>query len=280
MGGFLTNTVLQKSFTIGTVEGVLQVGGLAGTGFDVVELKECYSEGTVNAAVLAGGLIGAFPFSFGAASVIDNCYSKALVNATSERAGGITGGADNALLLKNSYATGAITAPDFAGAVIGAVGGVTIENVYFDLETSGLLDGVGGFLGAPSSPDITAKTTAEMQSAETVDLLNSGSTTSPWVIDSGINEGYPVLDNFLSISENNELVSPLIIYPTLFNTQINILTSLNIQSYSLYNYAGTLIVQGTLHNTTKIEVSNLPTGLYILKFRTNRGEISRRVLKK
>lgn len=45
------------------------------------------------------------------------------VSAVNGRAGGLYGGSDGDLVLLNSYTTGTVGAPEFAGAVIGAWGG-------------------------------------------------------------------------------------------------------------------------------------------------------------
>lgn len=54
-----------------------------------------------------------------------------------------------------------------------------MENIYFDTESSEMTEGVGGFGGAPTTPDITAKTTAEMKTNEMVDFLNANATDGP-----------------------------------------------------------------------------------------------------
>ncbi len=281
VGGFLTNSTITKSHAIGNVTGFAQVGGLAGTGWDNVIVAECYSEGTVTADALTGGLIGSFPFAFAGESVVDNCYSRANVVSLMDRAGGLIGNGDNALLIKNSYATGTVTAPDSAGAVIGLWGMINAENLYFDTETSGMTEGVGVIQGPPVTPDITAKTTAEMKSTELVDLLNAGSTAAPWSLDASKNDGYPVLNAVLSVQDNNLDAASVKVYPTVFETTFTVSSTLNVQSYSIYNYSGALISKGNLSNTVStVNAANLSAGVYILKINTAEGTITKKIIKK
>ncbi|MEM0517699.1 T9SS type A sorting domain-containing protein [Aequorivita flava] len=281
VGGFLTNSTITKSHAIGNVTGFAQVGGLAGTGWDNVIVAECYSEGTVTADALTGGLIGSFPFAFAGESVVDNSYSRANVVSLMDRAGGLIGNGDNALLIKNSYATGTVTAPDSAGAVIGLWGMINAENLYFDTETSGMTEGVGVVQGPPVTPDITALTTTEMKSTETVDLLNAGSTEAPWSIDSSVNDGYPVLNFVLGVENNSFDATAVKVYPTIFDTTFSVASTLGLQSYSIYSYTGALISKGILSNTVStVNAANLSAGVYILKINTAEGTITKKIIKK
>lgn len=281
VGGFLTNSSIANSHAIGNVVGAVQAGGLAGSGWNQVEINECYSEGTVTADALGGGLIGAFTFSFGGTSTVNNSYSRSTVVVNNERAGGLIGGADNALNVKNSYSTGSATALDFAGGVIGFWGDLTTENVYFDTESSGMTEGVGGFGGAPTTPDITGKTTAEMQTAEMVDLLNAGSPDGPWSIDPDSNDGYPILNATLGVQQNSIDAASVKVYPTVFDTDFTVSSTLALNSYQIYNLSGTLISSGVLNgNTTSVTAANLSTGVYILTVRSAEGMISKRIIKK
>ncbi|MDN3723258.1 T9SS type A sorting domain-containing protein [Aequorivita sp. SDUM287046] len=281
VGGFLTNSSISKSYSIGSVNGFAQVGGLAGTGWDNVTVTECYSEGTVTAEVLTGGLIGSFPFAFSGQSVVDNSYSRAAVVSLMDRAGGLIGGGDNALLIKNSYATGTVTAPDSAGAIIGLWGGINAENMYFDSESSGMTEGVGVIQGPPVTPDITAKTTSEMKSTELVDLLNAGSSAAPWSIDQNTNDGYPILNAVLSVQENDLAAAAVKVYPTIFETSFTVSSTVGLESYNIYNLAGALISKGTLINTVStVSAGNLTAGTYILAIQTTEGKISKKIIKK
>ncbi len=282
VGGIVTNSIVSKSHAIGDVTGSSQVGGLAGSGWDKIQVIECYSKGTVTANFLGGGLVGAFPFSFGAQSIIDNSYSRSLINVDAERAGGITGGADNALLIKNSYSTGTVNAFDVKGAIIGLFGGgIQIENVYFDTESSGMTDGVGAFGGTPSTPDITSKTTAEMKAFDMVDLLNADNVDGPWSIDSTVNEGYPILTSVLAVTDHEIDVTSVTIFPSVADNEINISSSVDLKTYSIYNLLGALVSKGNLNGLTSVlSVDYLSSGMYIMKINTEYGSITRKFIKR
>ncbi|WP_026451149.1 T9SS type A sorting domain-containing protein [Aequorivita capsosiphonis] len=280
VGGLVQNSSISNSHAIGDVVGAVQVGGLLGSGYGGVLLKDSYSEGTVTGDFLAGGLVGAYPFAFAGPSTIDNTYSRSLVIAYVERAGGLVGGADNQLLVKNSYSTGTVSAPDFVGATIGFWGSIEMENIYFDTESSGMTEAVGGFAGAPVTPDITGKTTAEMKTTELVDLLNAGSTDAPWSIEATINDGYPILNATLGVQDNNMDVA-VKVYPTVFESEFTVSSTMELNSYQIYNISGALISTGALEgNTTTIKAANLSTGVYILTVRSAEGMISKRIIKK
>lgn len=281
VGGFLTNSSISNSHAIGNVVGFAQVGGLAGTGYDTSEVMECYSEGTVTADFLTGGLVGSYPFGFGGTSTIDNSYSRSAVISNAERAGGLIGGGDNALIIKNSYSTGTVSAPEFAGGMIGLWGSIEVENLYFDTESSGMTEGVGGIQGPPVTPDITGKTTAEMKDNEIVGLLNAGNSDGPWSIDPNTNEGYPVLNAVLGIQQSDLEAAAVKVYPTVFESDFTVSSTLELNAYEIYSLSGALISSGKLDGaTTTITASNLSTGVYILKVRSAEAMISKRIIKK
>lgn len=281
VGGLVQNSTISKSHAIGDVVGAVQVGGLVGSGWTNVQINECYSEGSVTASHLGGGLVGAFSFAFSGTSIVNNSYSRSSVIVANERAGGLIGGADNGLLVKNSYSTGTVSAFDFAGGVIGFWGNINMENMYFDSESSAITDGVGGFGGAPVTPDITAKTTTEMKTSEIINLLNAGSTESPWSVDLNTNDGYPVLNAVLGIQQNTTVAASVKVYPTVFDTEFTISSTLKLNSYQIYNITGSLISTGTLDdNTATIKAANLTTGVYILTIGSSEGMISKRIIKK
>ncbi|WP_310991556.1 GLUG motif-containing protein [Aequorivita marina] len=281
VGGIVQNSVVSNSHANGDVVGETQVGGLAGSGFSNAEIEECYSEGTVSATFLVGGLVGGFPFAFSGTSTVEDSYSRSTVTAANERAGGLIGGADNGLHVEDSYSTGSATALDFAGGVIGFWGNITMENMYFDTESSGMTEGVGGFGGAPITPDITEKTTAEMKTSEMVDLLNADSPDGPWSIDPNTNDGYPILNFVLGTQENSFDATSVKVYPTVFNTEFTVSSSMQLNAYRIYSLSGALIASGSLDgNTTTVSATSLSTGVYILKIRGAEGMISKRIIKK
>ena len=281
VGGVVTNSSVTKSHAIGDVTGSSQVGGVAGSGWDKLDMTECYSEGTVTANFMGGGLVGAFPYSFGPTSTIDNSYSRSSVIVETDRAGGITGGADNALHVKNSYSTGTVSALNDAGAIIGFWGSISMENVYFDSESSGMTEGVGGFGGDPITPDITAKTTAEMKADEMVGLLNGDNSNGPWSIDPTVNDGYPVLNFILGVDNNSIDAASVTIFPTIVDNQLNITSTLELNGYSIYNITGALVSKGKLNGMSSVlTLDSLSSGMYIMRIDTQKGSIAKKFIKR
>lgn len=259
------------------------MGGLSGTAWNNSSITESFSEGTVSGGYLIGGLVGYCTFAFvpNSQNSIDNCYSRSVVSANSGRAGGIYGGSDDALVLNNSYATGTVTAPEFAGAVIGAygTGSITIGNTYFDLDASQMTVGVGGYLGAPNTPDINGRTTADMKTSALVDLLNAGSSNNPWTIDATRNDGYPILASLLSVNQNTMIASETVVYPTVFTDRITVSSTTSLQSFSMYSITGTLVLKGDLSQNNTIQPQTLSAGVYILIITTDKGMITKKVIK-
>lgn len=285
VGGSLTQSHIAGCSFIGDVIGDSQVGGVVGTAWDNANVIECYSEGTVSGGFLIGGLIGYCTFAFdpGTQNIVDNSYSRATITATFGRAGGLYGGSDGSLVLLNSYATGNVTAPEFVGGIIGAwgFGEISVTNTFFDVDTSQLTDGVGGFLGPTASFDITGRTTPEMKNTEIVTLLNAGSVGTPWSIDPNTNDGYPILTRFLSVYDLDFNTSSVKVYPTIFDTDIHINSNVTLTSYDMYSISGALALKGSLINKTTIDTASLQAGVYLLNLNSANGSfITKKVVKK
>ncbi|MDT0295887.1 T9SS type A sorting domain-containing protein [Mesonia ostreae] len=284
VGGILTDSSISKSSSKGDVTGQSQVGGIVGTAWDFTTITECYSEGTVNGEYLIGGLVGYCTYAFvpNRTNTIVNSYSRATVTANLGRAGGVYGGADGACEISNTYSTGAVTGPEFVGGFMGAFGGgsVIISNSFYDLDTSGKDEAVGGFTAGEASYEIEGRNTADMKIEELVNLLNSGADEDVWSMDPSVNDGYPVLDNLLAVDAVQAETHSLTVYPSVFESQINVSTHLNLQSYSLYNTSGKLVSKGSLRNTSSIQTAAIASGLYILKINTQNGAVTKKVIKK
>jgi len=169
------------------------VGGLFGFLNRDSYIEECYSEGTISGVNYLGGLIG----SCGNTSTIINCYSHSNVTASSARAGGLIGQKGTNTNVYNCYSTGSVSALSSPGGLIGTSYAGTIENCFWNTETSGLTYSSGG----------TGKTTAELKEALTfTDETTNGLTTAwdffknpgddnayqdIWYIDPAYNNGYP-----------------------------------------------------------------------------------------
>ncbi|TYC14208.1 T9SS type A sorting domain-containing protein [Bizionia gelidisalsuginis] len=283
VGGVLSDSHMTKCSITGDVIGVNQVGGLAGTAWNNTTISECYSEGTVSGGFLIGGLVGYCTFAFtpNTQNSINNSYSRSIVSANSGRAGGIYGGSDDTLILNNSYSTGTVTSPEYAGATIGAygTGSITIGNTYFDLDSSQMTNGVGGYLGNTASPDISGRTTPNMKNSAIVDLLNAGSSNNPWTRDATINDGYPILESLLSVDQNTVTVSETVVYPTVFTDRITVSSTAQLKSFSMYSITGALVLEGDLSQNNTIQPQTLSAGVYILNITTDKGMITKKVIK-
>ncbi|GGW56172.1 putative secreted protein (Por secretion system target) [Winogradskyella epiphytica] len=283
VGGILIGSTMSNCSFEGDVVGVSQIGGLAGSAWDTTSITESYSTGSVSGGYLIGGVVGYCTMSFvpNSNNIVNNCYSRSTVNASLGRAGGIYGGADSNLVLNNSYATGTVTAPEFAGGVVGYWGGGynVVENCYFDTETSQLTDGVGGFGAAPADYSIEGRTTSNMKTTDLVDLLNAGSEDGPWTIDATMNDGYPILNNNLSV--NTTVFETVNVFPTVFTNEItvDVPASVQLKSFKMYNTIGALVSEGDFSQAHSINTTNVPAGIFILHITTENGTFTKKVMK-
>ncbi|MCB0757021.1 MAG: T9SS type A sorting domain-containing protein [Flavobacteriales bacterium] len=283
VGGLLTNSTMLRCSSTGSVTGESQIGGLVGSPWDLTNITECWSAGTVSAQFLAGGLVGYCTFAFGPGrdNTLNNCYSRADVTVVNGRAGGMYGGADGNLVATNCYSTGTATGAELIGGFIGAVGGMNITNSYWDLETSGLSSGIGGWLGPETPQDITGKTTAEMKTTAMVDLLNAAQVPAPWTIEPSINDGYPILASIATgLSQFDVHTVDLTVFPTVFDAAVQVVSKAGIRSYSIYTITGRLVEKNGLSGTTAmLDLRDLTTGAYVLSITTNKGIATRRIIK-
>ncbi len=284
VGGALTDSSISQSSFQGDVVGGSQIGGIAGSIWDKCSIEECYSEGTVSAQYLSGGILGYTTFAFqpDRENTVLNSYSRSDISVILGRAGGLHGGGA-AFIIKNSYSTGSVSAPEFEGGFIGVIdgGGYILENNYFDYESSGLTDAVGGFQGPPAETDITGKSTAEMKDAAIIALLNAGNSEGPWSIDPAKNDGYPILEQTLSV-DNFFTELQVEIYPTIATQNVFVESKMQLKSYAIYNLSGKLLSQGNLQNNTKntLKVDQLSAGIYLLQIVGENSTSTKKIIKK
>ena len=285
VGGLLTNSDMIRCSSEGTVTGSHQIGGLVGSPWDKTNIIECYSAGTVNASYFAGGLTGFSTFAFGANrdNIINNCYSRCDVTAENGAGGGLVGNAQASLFIYNSYSTGTVTGPQEIGGFVGSAGGLTTTNNYWDVETSGHDEAIGAWAGSePGEFDITGMTTADMKVESMVTLLNQNQETTPWIIEEGVNDGYPILSLSTPVSTLNIELSDveLTVCPTLVNSFVTIETQGQLSSYTLYSVSGKAVQEGSAAgNTAQIDFQQVASGAYILLVNTNQGSVSKKLMK-
>lgn len=287
VGGLIGDMVENGSVTgcssEGDVNGDAQVGGLLGSPHNNITISESYALGTVNANHLAGGLIGASVIGFPGTleNIIDNCYSHANVVVVNGHAGGLVGHATALISISNSYSVGTAVGPEFDGGFIGAGGSVGTSNNYWDTEASQHTDAVGGWQGAPGTPDITSKTTAEMKTTAMVDLLNDGDVNGPWKIDANLNDGYPgFIQGTVSIKTFNNINASINVYPNTFDAELNIESDTQLNSYVIYEISGKVIQADKLNGKqVKINTQTINSGVYMLMLNTNEGMVSKKIVK-
>ena len=179
---------IKNSYSTGNVTSLgTEIGGLVGSNWGTIE--NSYATGNVNSSDdFAGGLAGS---NYG---TITNSYATGNVEANGKSfIGGLVG--DNGGTITNSYAIGSVEGNEKVGGLVGDNEYGTIENSYYNSETSGQSDDDGR--GTP-------KTTAEMKLQATFDDWDFADV---WGINSAINGGYPHLRVFEPIPPSYHLIT-------------------------------------------------------------------------
>ena len=185
LAGVVYHGYIFKCFALGNVnnqssntDDMDKVGGLIGEANNGSTIDMSCAKGDVYGYRLVGGLVGNLVDN----SKIQNCYSRGKSNGYFFVAG--MGYFEGGCTIKNSYATGKITATDpegtFNGLVPRAYGHV--QHSYYDKETTGIYN------ADPNSG--LGKSTAEMKTQSTYAGWGFG---NYWSIDPDINDGYPYL---------------------------------------------------------------------------------------
>lgn len=184
--GFLYEGSVHDSYSIGSVTGGNDVGGLVGRSSHGSYISNCYSNASVygnecvggllgsNRDGLMGGIVSSLIYSYSSGSVIgerfvgglvgynsfsvtDNCYSTAVTHGN-QYIGGLVGyNSGSGATVSKSYSTGSVSGNSDVGGLVGdnLVGTVTYSR--WDTETSGQATSDGG----------TGKNTTEMQDITT-----------------------------------------------------------------------------------------------------------------
>ena len=176
------NAVVHRSFATGDVGGTDRVGGLIGDMDDAPVVQQSFATGNVSGGLRVGGLVGYMDDD----SVVEQSFATGNVIGD-WRVGGLIGEMDNESRIENVYATGNVTGDDRVGGLVGRLDdrdnqvinawssgtvtantqfggligedrqGATVENSFWDVETSGLGASGDDNFGA------TGRTTAEMK---------------------------------------------------------------------------------------------------------------------
>ena len=159
------NLRIVRSHAAVRVSGRTDVGGLVGNGHRLAKIGASYATGTVRGTLATGGLAGSF------ASEIAGSYATGPVSGV-EDVGGLIGYAWDLVEVWASFSTGPVAGERRVGGLIGRMRfAAPIFASYWDVETSGILIGVGSddadhngrIDGAERTSDgVSGKTTAEL----------------------------------------------------------------------------------------------------------------------
>ncbi len=195
----------------------------------------------------SGGLVGYNYFY----STISNCYLSGSVTGTEGLIGGLVG--FNLISNPNYCNTGNIIKDINKGRLVENIKVNQINNCFWDIETS----------CQSSSDGCTGKTTVEMKNIST--FTDAGwSFPDVWKINPGLNNGYPYLGCYNSVTNEDIINIPptdskallMNAYPNPFNPSTTLsfeLSSPEIVKIDIYNVKGQLVkslVKG-LYNTGK-----------------------------
>ena len=148
---------ISESFFTGEVTGNDYIGGLVGYNYN--DIISSYSTGAVinSLGQCAGGLVG-----YNKEGNITGSYSTGVVNGDSD-VGGLVGSNDDGSIT-TSYSTCVVTGVWNVAGLVGINSG-SITSSFWDVEASGMVDGVGS--EEPDPNGVTGKATAEMQMLST-----------------------------------------------------------------------------------------------------------------
>lgn len=191
VGGLVGHSAgtISNSYATGSVSGSGDyVGGLAG--FNLDRISNAFATGSVTASRgNVGGLVG---MNWG---TIANAYATGDVAGSTSNVGGLVGSNDYGTI-SNVYASGAVTGSDNnVGGLAGSNTG-TITASFFNTETTGQSQGVGG---SSSATGVTGLTSAQMTSLSSYSgwsIDDQGGTSSVWRIYDGYTA--PLLRSFLT----------------------------------------------------------------------------------
>ena len=149
VGGLVGANVgtFSNSYATGNVSGDEAVGGLVGMNFGMVE--DSYATGNVNGDLYVGGLVG-----FNDYGTVLNSYATGNVSGN-WTVGGLVG-INLESTVSNSYATGDVSGDRAVGGLVGENWG-TVENSFWDIETSGTTESDGG-IGINTTEMLTQST--------------------------------------------------------------------------------------------------------------------------
>lgn len=178
----------QSTVTV-TAPSASSVGGFVGYSSEAA-FSRCFASGAVYARSDAGGFIGVGGWG-NVTTTIEDCYARGAVRTVLGGASGFcsrnTSFSGSALIIRNSYGTGAVSSDAGSGSdyVAGFFyskqsGTVIVSNCFWDRESTGVNNSLYG----------TSKSTAQMKTKAT--FTGAGwNFSSIWAMEDDINDGYP-----------------------------------------------------------------------------------------
>jgi hypothetical protein len=180
VAGYNRGTIT-SCYVRGTVNGRDFIGGLVGRNNG--SLVFCYSEGTVSGTECIGGLAGSVSTQdrYSDEALVRYCYSRSIVQGNST-VGGLVGSVYGGSI-RQSYATGAVSGQSYIGGLIGRNGieVQTKKGIITCCYATGLVSGTtytGGFVGDNSTGKIVSCFWDVQSSGQTESVGGTGITTS------------------------------------------------------------------------------------------------------
>ena len=239
------------------------VGGLIGYCY-AGRLSDCYATGDAigNSTICTsnvGGLIG---------------YSSRFYNSSGSS-------------ISNCFATGKVSSSHNVGGFLGNNYGGTINNCFFDYQTTGQIYGVGS--GSGTVNNLHGKTTAEMKTKTTFTSVDWDFATI-WGIDEGVTYPY-FIDEQVAVNDLVQNVN-IQLFPNPTTGELKIESGeLKIEDVEIFDIYGKQLSSFTPFNFPagggditsssphKIDISHLSAGVYFVKIYTEKGEVVRKVVK-
>ncbi len=217
-----------------------KTGALIGWDNGSSTISNCYSTGSVSGTNFIGGLIGQ-----SSSGIVNKSYSACSVTGSGNYIGGLEG-AQNlySCQINNSYAIGNVTCGTNVGGLLGrgSAGGGTITNSYATGKVTG--SNTGGLIGNTAitvnnsfwDTETTGQSSSAGGTGESTSNMKSSSTFtgagwdfgSTWAINSGINNGYPYLQNVTILSVELTTLTANILED---NVNLNWKTSTEVNNY-------------------------------------------------
>ena len=233
-------------------------------------ITDCKNTGSVSSYSFSsysssGGICGDAS-GFAGNIIVNRCYNTGSVSSDatdySTSSGGIVGDAESTTV-NNCYNIGTIYSDIdvYQGGIAGYSSGGAVNYSYY-LVTCGGGNTYGG----------EVKTEEAMKDAGFVTLLNQGLATPAWKMDctTPINNGFPVL--LWQTCEGPDAVETIEsqsinIYPNPAKDVITVASSeLQNANYTVFSISGQALMYGKLQGeTTTVNVSTLPSGIYFIK---------------